>query len=465
MKWTHLRLFLAIVTLIGIATLANLLQSFYRPYLPTITTLSTTNRSELHGSISHEESASRTSSGQAVKNKNLDICENPYLQPGYVWYSDTKEETNTTWVPFYPSLLDESYSSTTLETTGEPVDPYTSDGDPYFPTEQPPQELLNVSPHPWMQDMVRHYKLYNSSLALKAGASSRSPEALEREELENRLHWLRNRRILVVSDSVDRYQSEYICNRLGLELTHSKKGRQTASWCHIPMWNLTLMNWHIASVSPTKPAWWWIQSMEIVDVEERWTEYYLPTLNDTIGMNGKSPDLILFHTGLWDHTYFIRAPEAVGGKASWARSLNWRELRFYMQRVRMVITMLRQQFGDDVPIMCRSVTLKKSLPSNVSILNLDRAARFVCNELDIEIMEFGEIVRGYFEFYKDMVHIDRGPLSVLWANMMFWYLFRTQGGVEVRGDLKEMPTNGTEIVDVAKEWNTCHDDFMNAKRY
>ncbi|KAK9483911.1 hypothetical protein V1527DRAFT_484375 [Lipomyces starkeyi] len=313
--------------------------------------------------------------------------------------------------------------------------------------------------------MVRHYQLYNSSLAVKADGSSRSPQALEREELDNRLYWLRNRRILIVSDSVDRYQSEYICHRLGLELTQSNKGSQTASWCHIPMWNLTLMNWHVASVSPTKPAWWWIQSMRIVDVEERWTEYYLPTLNDTIGMNGKSPDLILFHTGLWDHTYFIRAPEAVGGKASWARSLNWRELRFYMQRVRMVITMLRQQFGDDVPIMCRSVTLKKSVPSNVSILNLDRAARFVCNELDIEMMEFGEIIRGYFEFYKDMVHIDRGPLSVMWANMMFWYLFRTQGGVEVRGDLIEMPTKGTEIVNVAKEWNTCHDDFMNAKHY
>ncbi|KAK9350365.1 hypothetical protein V1523DRAFT_420076 [Lipomyces doorenjongii] len=466
MKWTHSRLFLAIVALIGIVTFANLLQSFYRPYLPTITSLSTTNRSDVHENISHEDSASRISSGQGVKNKNLDICENPYLQPGYVWYSNTTEETNTTWVPFYPSLLDESYSSTTLETTGEPVDPYTSDGDPYFPTEQPPQELLDVSPHPWMQDIVRHYKLYNSSLALKqGGSSSRSREVLEREELENRLHWLRNRRILIVSDSVDRYQSEYICNRLGLELINSNKGRQTASWCHIPMWNLTLMNWHIASVSPTKPAWWWIQSMQIVNVEERWTEYYLPTLNDTIGMNGKSPDLILFHTGLWDHTYFIRAPEAIGGKASWARSLNWRELRFYMQRVRMVITMLREQFGDDVPIMCRSVTLKKSLPSNVSILNLDRAARFVCNELDIEIMEFGEIIRGYFEFYKDMVHIDRGPLSVLWANMVFWYLFRTQGGVEVRGDLIEMPSNGTEIVNVAKEWNTCHGDFMNAKRY
>ncbi|KAK9238644.1 hypothetical protein V1525DRAFT_101120 [Lipomyces kononenkoae] len=463
MKWTiHARRSVAVVGLIGIASFASLLLNFLfytHRYPQTAAILPASNRSD--EAICHEESATK----KPIKSTKLAICENPYLQPGFVWYNDTKEETQTTWVPFYPNLLDQSYSLTTLRSTREPVDPYTSDGDPYFPTEAPPQELLDIAPHQWMQDIVRHYELHKASVASETGQSSRSRQVLELEELENRLVWLRNRRILIVSDSVDRYQSEYICNRIGNGLTHSKQGRQTAAWCHIPAWNFTLMNWHIASVSPTRPSWWWVKEMAIVNVEERWTEYYLPTLKDTIGMNGKSPDLILFHTGLWDHTYFIRGPEALGQNATWSRSLNWRELRFYMQRMRMVVSMLRAQFGDDVPIMCRSVTLKRSLPSNVSILNLDRAARFVCNELDIEIMEFGEIIRGYFDFYKDTVHIDRGPLSVLWANMILWSLFRTQGGVEVRGELVKMPTNSTEVVNVAEGWNRCHNDFMNAKRY
>ncbi|KAK9235561.1 hypothetical protein V1525DRAFT_409596 [Lipomyces kononenkoae] len=452
MKWAiQARSFVAVVGLIGISSLASLLLVFYIHRYP-VTILPGANGSD--ESIVREGSAAKG----PIKGARLDICENPYLQPGFVWYNDTQEETQTSWVPFYPNLLEQSYALTKVEPTDEPADPTTSDGDPYFPTESPPEELLDVAPHQWMQDMVRHYQLSNAN-------ESQLCHSPEFRELEERLLWLRNRRVLIVSDSVDRYQSEYICNRLGLGLTHSKKGRQTAAWCHIPAWNLTLMNWHIASVSPTRPSWWWIEEMAVVSVEERWTEYYLPTLSDTIGMNGKSPDLILFHTGLWDHTYFIKGPEARGQNATWSRSLNWRELRFYMQRLRMVITMLRTQFGDDVPIMCRSVTLKKSLFSNVSILNLDRAARFVCNELDIEIMEFGEIITGYFEFYKDMVHIDRGPLSVLWANMIFFNLFRTQGGVEVRGELRKIPSNSTKVVNAAEGWNTCHNYFMNAKHY
>ncbi|KAK9252046.1 hypothetical protein V1507DRAFT_462826 [Lipomyces tetrasporus] len=455
------RLFVAFLagTVIGAFTIVLL--KTYSIFLPT---LATGNPS----GISKEEISTSTAEGdQPIQSKKSYKCENPYLQPGYVWYKNYEEETQTTWIPFYPSLLDQSYSSVIVQSTGDPADPYTKDGDPYFPTERPPLRVLAESPHQWMQDIVRHYTLYNTSLGKKPNKPTplTADEDHEQAELEDGLFWLRDRRVLIVSDSVDRYQSEYICNRLDLAMTHSPHGRQTASWCHIPMWNLTFMNWHIASVSPTKPRWWWIETMKIVAVEDRWKEYYLPTLNDTIGMNGKSPDLILFHSGLWDHTFFIRAPEAVGGRVSFGRSLNWRELRFYMQRIRMVINMLREQFGDDVPMICRSVTLKKSLYSNVSIMNLDRAARFVCNELGVEMMEFGDIIRGYFQFYKDMVHIDRGPLSVMWANMMFWYLFRTQGGVEVRGRLTEMPANSTEVVNVTAQWHRCHGEFMTAKRY
>ncbi|KAK9469163.1 hypothetical protein V1512DRAFT_268848 [Lipomyces arxii] len=281
----------------------------------------------------------------------------------------------------------------------------------------------------------------------------------ELDDLASNLQWVHNRRILLVSDSVDRYQSEYVCNRVGEVLVNGKRGKQSTAICHIPLFNLTFINWHVASTSMTRPDWWWVENMDIVPIETRWEKFYLPTLNETIGTNGHSPDLIMIHSSLWDHTFFVNAPQTAGGKVDFSRSLNWREMRFYMMRFKYLVSLLRDLYGADVPMLCRATTYKKSLLSNLSIHDLDRASRYVCHELGIEVMEFGSINQGFFQMYKDMVHVNRGPTSILWANMMFWYLFRVMGGVEVKGELVKMPP---EIeVNRSAEWNRCHTSFMN----
>ncbi|KAK9466676.1 hypothetical protein V1512DRAFT_263183 [Lipomyces arxii] len=401
-------------------------------------------------------------------------CLNPYSQKGFIWFPNDKEETDTTYVPFYPGMLEQPFASIWNE-DGTPTDP-TINGDRYYPDDRPPYDLMATAPHRWMQDFRRHYILLQKSRGNTVSddddsdaalANPRKPiytklEEAELQALEERLSWIRNTRVLIVSDSVDRYQATFMCDRFGEALVTGPTGHQTASWCHVPYWNFTVTNWHISSTSTTRPDWWWLKNMAVVPFERRWKEFYQGSVRDVIGMNGKSPDLLIFQTGIWDHKMFVTGRRAKDNAVdfNYQRSLNWREMRFYMQRVRKIIGMMRSTFGDDVPLLFRVTTLRQGDFENVGIHNIIRAARFVSRELNIEVMEFGSLVQGYFQFYIDQLHVGKGPLSVLWSNMMFWYLFRTQGGIEVKGELMKLP-EPQEQKNVVQNWKLCHDVFMN----
>ncbi|KAK9242422.1 hypothetical protein V1506DRAFT_547583 [Lipomyces tetrasporus] len=89
----------------------------------------------------------------------------------------------------------------------------------------------------------------------------------------------------------------------------------------------------------------------------------------------------------------------------------------------------------------------------------NQAARFVAHETDMEIMDFGNMVHGQEHLYFDGAHLGRGALSI-WANMWLWYLFRGQGGIEVKGRIVKMPTEDKSY-NLSQNWNFCHEKFMN----
>ncbi|KAK9371925.1 uncharacterized protein V1513DRAFT_286397 [Lipomyces chichibuensis] len=402
-----------------------------------------------------EYSTNSTHGHESISSKTSYECINPYAQPGFIWMETRNTIDNTTWVPFYSGLLDEQFSQI-WDTKGKPVDKVV-DNTRYFLNNLPPDDLLKNAPTQWFQ-LLRQYKNVSDAVATenRAGRKMESAEALR--ELKKQLYWVRNRSLLVVGDSADETLVSHFCNSLAGALDYDPRNSSETSivTCNIREWNLTITHWQLGCVglNCSSSA---VETPESVD--QKWDRYFVPTSDSVVGKNGVSPDLVIFQLGLWSEQFFVNQyMEYVHRKSmDYSRTLNFKELVLYTRLLRRTISKLRDLYGHKVPILYRTVALKNNLEQDIAALNLDSVARYACRELDIETIDFGWIVRGYYSFYRDDVNIDEGPLSALWANMAFWYLFRSQGGVEVRGDLVRMPDMDKTTVDA---WNMCHDTFM-----
>ncbi|KAK9448046.1 uncharacterized protein V1518DRAFT_375510 [Limtongia smithiae] len=388
-----------------------------------------------------------------VAAQHADRCVNPYNEEGLLYFPGSTDLLNTTYVTF-SSLLDSDISSVSVENYPDAM----LRGQRAFPNRPLPQALIDAAPHNWLKDLM----LLKEATASKQLA--KYPEVVERT------NWLRNRTILLVGDSIDRSMSAFLCQRnLGGENGMGPYGFQTTTRCHVPFLNFTLIGWHIASLYDTKPTWWWKKDMEIVDFEHRWEKYFLPSL---IADNGARVhiDLAVVQSGMWDHGAFVTSRlaeyaaknggnmNAPPGPKNFKRSLNFLELRFFINRFR---TLLQRVLDDlpDTPVACRALTERSLGDENTAMHQLDRAQAYACKTLDVETIPFSTNIFGIFgtgNLLIDAIHYDNGPISALWSNMILYYLYRTQGGLDI---------NGTLSLDVGAPtgmpaWSRCHDYFM-----
>ncbi|KAK9427239.1 hypothetical protein V1505DRAFT_380817 [Lipomyces doorenjongii] len=394
-----------------------------------------------------EYSADTIYGNKLITPENSYECINPYAQPGFIWMENRTTINNTTWVPFYNGLLDKQFSQL-WDTKGVPVDKIVNDTR-YFPNNFPPNDLLKNAPTQWFQ-LLRQYKNAADTVSTEKGPSRKSESVKTLRELEKQLYWLKDLSLLVVGDTVDETLVSRLCNSFDASLeygpTNNSNETSTTASCNIREWNLTITHWQFGCVGNHCRTWETVES-----IDHKWDRYFIPTSGSVVRQNGVSPDLVIFQLGLLGEQFFVDQYR------DYSRSLNIRELAVYTRLLRRTISKLRDIYGYHVPILYRTVALKNTNQPEVAVLNLDSAARYACRTLDVEIMDFGWLVRGYYSFYSDDVNIDKSPLSTLWVNMVFWYLFRTQGGVEVRGDLVRM-ADMDMTTDVA--WNMCHHTFM-----
>ncbi|KAK9468138.1 hypothetical protein V1512DRAFT_258821 [Lipomyces arxii] len=423
---------------------------------------------------SNEETATsaRLQRLDAIDRLSNGICDNPYQRPGYLYFGSNKSFTSTKWIPFYPGMVEVMNSKAAIYPR-----PSTMDKDSLFPDHPPPKDVELTAPHSWMKDLREMFLLRQKERRAIKKLTAKEKERYD--TLKSQTKWMRNRRILMIADSVDRYMGIWMCAEFGGTFSLGPLGLQTTAECKISSLNMTFTHWHLSSTYTSHPKWWWMKSptAPYVPMEERWKMFYEKTIPSVIGANGKSPDLIIFQSGLWDQTMFARARmqlDVNNGKydhfqtkeLDFKRSLNFEELSFYMTRIKKLVHMVRDQFGESVPLMFRSLTTGSEGSNAVAIYDLDRAARFVCAELDIEIIEFGTIVRGHYDMFKDKVHLKDGPMSALWGNMVMFHLFRTQGGIEYRGHTVKQPNPDTISVSsynhsISDAWSQCHEVFMH----
>ena len=100
-------------------------------------------------------------------------------------------------------------------------------------------------------------------------------------------------------------------------------------------------------------TWWWMGEMELVSFESRWEAYHKQTLPQLNGLSSRSPDLIIFYSGLWDERAFRELARSNKNEhlASPTRHITWEESRFFASRLKKFIKFIRGKFGDDVPLM------------------------------------------------------------------------------------------------------------------
>ncbi|KAK9371103.1 hypothetical protein V1509DRAFT_615793 [Lipomyces kononenkoae] len=389
-------------------------------------------------------------------------CSDPYRQPGYLYVPS--DPIDVQWIPYFETdFVDLPDPNSTI---------YPTDKAPKFSDDGPPLDVIKRSPHNWHKDLVNYL---NTLQAVENQTTTTDAKPIdftaEQQDLISRVNWVHNRRVLVLGDSVDRFMIKFFCRDLGQEAKIENDpdygGDHTTMACHIPLFNFTIYHWHVASLYTFRPEWFWLPHVKYVPFEERFDKLFKPVWHEVIGMNGQTPDLILFQSGLWDERVFreagrfedgdLKLPEeerkkkydalSKVGLGRGGRQLVWEELVFFKSRMDKFITFVRDKFGADVPLMYRSLTTRQESHSmDLAGINMDRVTRALVEKRSIEVFEWARIAAAFSTQYMDKLHIGRGPLSYTYSNMLMYYLFRAAGGVEYNGTISQSPDSVRQYV-------------------
>ncbi|KAF4448892.1 hypothetical protein F53441_7754 [Fusarium austroafricanum] len=349
-------------------------------------------------------------------------CEDPYRRPGYLYIpadiNGTDQYKKTQWIPFNDELL-------SAEAPDYAV--YPAAGDVIFNATEPESAFVDLAstPKQWLPLAIAESNRRKKAVNVKdAGVDAFAPM-----KDEGGFGWLWGRRIILFSDSVDRFMMQYFCGEFKRGMKQPKP--HTLASCEIPEFNLTFSHWHFAGSMTYRPEWWWMDDMEEISFEERWDKYWVPLHDSVRGPNGR-PDLILWQNGLWDQRAFWESGEANHEKDVYpmgvrVRQLVWQEVRFAAARIRKFVERIHTEFGD-APVMFRSMTMHRmSDATDASIYDLERLARATAEKAGHEVFEWGRLISSLSMLYKDKTHPGKGPASWLWGNMVLEYLARIGG--------------------------------------
>ncbi|KAM5344427.1 hypothetical protein ACJ41O_012963 [Fusarium nematophilum] len=372
-------------------------------------------------------------------------CQDPYRGPGYLYmpyeHADYKE---TRWIPYTSDLFD-------AETPDYAE--YPPNQEVWFNVTEVEPDFLDAAsvPQEWMHKAVAENKRRRRAVH----TLEPDPEKFAHMKDDGDLSWLWGRRVLLISDSVDRFMTKYFCQEFD-EVMWQGEGN-SVSTCTIPALNLTVNHWFAVGQFTYTPKWWWMKAkVPIVAWEERWEEVYSP-MNDTIRGPTGLPDLVIWQNGIWDQRTLRTASDAHYSKKDrplgrHARQMVWQEVRFMAARINKFVKHLEDVFPG-VPIMFRALTAHSHAPENGDLIvhELDRLQRAAATNAGHEVFEWGRILTSFGSLYMDITHPGKGPASWLWDNMLLEYVARSAG--MGKGDAKQPP--------YFDGWDTCHPYLVN----
>ncbi|KAK9327509.1 hypothetical protein V1520DRAFT_348653 [Lipomyces starkeyi] len=385
-------------------------------------------------------------------------CEDPYRLPGYLYRDEYRNDTR--WIPFYDDFskldpLPETNRNSTQQTI-------------VLPDTKPESEFFSRAPTPWMRKLAEYQRMLQG-VEYRKKANKDRPLTPAEEKIEQEMSWVRDRRVLLVGDSIDRILLRAVCSEFGVPgLVEGPGIKQATIFCEFPLMNLTFSQWHVSSMVTYKPDWWWVPAMDVVAFEDRDEQIFSKFEYRSRGKSG-GPDLLLFQTGRWDVKAFSSADLIAEGKEPHLKGywdtvgqLKWTQLRYVNTRMQKVLGLLRDKFGPEVPLMFRSIPVgRDKKTSDLGVISLDRMFRSMSEVMDFEIFDWASIVYGYSKEYSDEMHIKQGDLSWLFGDMILHYLFRASGGLEIRGEIVRWPNLDVSPWNPAANWNECHQFFVH----
>ncbi|KAF2095792.1 hypothetical protein NA57DRAFT_78572 [Rhizodiscina lignyota] len=373
-------------------------------------------------------------------------CKDPYRGPGYLYMPDDYRQTR--WIPFGEDFL----AAPALPAATYPP---ANDADVYFEPSRVEPQFTQSAPRQWMNDVLAEHQRRRMSVDANDGDLQHYHYVSKKDD--GGMGWLWGRRVLVLGDSVDHFMAQFFCEEFGYRIRQPRP--RTTATCEIPTFNLTLIYWHLSGSYTSTPSWWWMKDMKFVPFEERWEKLWKKTLGTHVrGLNGRSPDLLLWQSGLWDQRAMIENGMAHANVSYGAhvgeqeRQLVWEEVRFITTRLRKLLSMLRDEFGN-TPSMFRTVTIhRNSNATDANLLEIDRVQRALAQQAGQEIFEWGRIIQAFSMLYKDRTHTAKGAGSWLWSNMMLEYLRRSAGAGAAEGDKRDHYFDG---------WDACHERLVS----
>ncbi|CAF3476605.1 unnamed protein product [Fusarium graminearum] len=376
-------------------------------------------------------------------------CEDPYRRPGYLYIpTDKKAYRDTQWIPFTETFLN-----------SEPPEyaAYPPSHELVFNDTAVEPEFLNAdgNPQQWMRMAVVESRRRHKEVSIPP-LNATADDFVDMKET-NGLGWLWGRRVVMFGDSVDRYMTQFFCEEFGGKINlpiQDITARQAKGLCEVPAFNLTLIYYHSAGSFTYRPDWWWIENMKDVAWEERWDKFWKPHETPINGPAGR-PDLILWQNGLWDQKAFQLSGKAMHNEGEKPMTLNdrkmvWEEVRFVTARIKKIAQRLNDEFGKDVPIMFRGLTVhKESGMQDAIMMEMDRLGRAVAEQAGHEMFEWSKLIHLLGDLYQDGLHPGKGPASWLWGNMMLESLARSASS-KVGGEARAPYFDG---------WDACHKEL------
>ncbi|RGP61244.1 hypothetical protein FLONG3_10610 [Fusarium longipes] len=377
-------------------------------------------------------------------------CEDPYRRPGYLYIpTDKKAYRDTQWIPFTEDYLNfEPPEYATYPPTHELIFNDTAVEPEFLNTEGNPQQWMRMA----VAESRRRHKEVNIPVP------NATVDDFVNMKDANGLGWLWGRRVVMFGDSVDRYMTQFFCEEFGGKINlpiQDITARQAKGLCEVPAFNLTLIYYHSAGSFTYRPDWWWIDNMKDVAWEERWDKFWKPHETPINGPNGR-PDLIFWQNGLWDQKALWLSgkdghKEGENSMTSSHRKMAWEEVRFVTARIKKIAQRLNIEFGKDVPIMFRALTVhRESGLQDAMMMEMDRLGRAVAEQAGHEMFEWSKLIHLLGNLYQDGLHPGKGPASWLWGNMMLESLARSAGskvGGEARAPYFDGNNNSRNIID------------------
>ncbi|KAJ3543401.1 hypothetical protein NM208_g3599 [Fusarium decemcellulare] len=372
-------------------------------------------------------------------------CDDPYRQPGWLYVPhDTKKYRETTWIPYSNDYLNADDPSYAVYPATEELD---------FNVTGVEEEFLNMAPQSWMAKAVAENKRRHKSLREGKRGTPEVDDFVGMKD-EGDLGWLWGRRVVMFSDSVERYMTTFFCEEFGSVISfpvQEVQGRQSVGICEITSFNLTLVYFHSTGSYTYRPDWWWISKIKHVAWEDRWDNLWNPRQRPINGPTGK-PDLILWQNGFWDQRAFWESTIAhhKSGQLPKGRQMLWQEVRFVTARLKKIAQRINDEFGQNTPIMFRSLTThRESGMGDAIIFDHDRISRAIAEQAGHEIFEWGRLITCMGDLYRDQMHPGKGAASWLWGNMVLEYLARSSAS-QAYGEAREPYFDG---------WSACHKDL------